>query len=255
MPPPRRRAGVLLVAVAVALGVGRSAIAQDNDPCLTAPVAGQEAQRAGRLLDARTQFAVCGQPKCPAEIVADCTRWARAVEEALPTVVVGAKDPSGRDLVDASVSVDGKPGVGVDARAIAVDPGEHRFVFHRNGAPDVEQRVLLREGEKNRPVIVTLVVPGAATASSAPRVTAPASAPDRPGPCRRRRGYRPGSAPTPARATVAMTALTRAARAPWVSAAASRSPSTARWSAVATSVRRASRTATAGHDERAGAPS
>jgi hypothetical protein len=126
-----------------------------DDACLEAPVEGQRLERAGRLSAARALFETCSRNTCPAEIVEDCTRWARRVDEALPSVVVAARDAQGRDVVDAFVSIDGAPAVAVSARALALDPGTHRFVFRRNKSAPSERQVVLREGEKNREIVVT----------------------------------------------------------------------------------------------------
>jgi hypothetical protein len=157
------------------LGFGASAVivgaspahAQRSDPCLAAPVEGQRLQRAGRLVDARERFAICARNTCPQEIVQDCTRWLRDVEEALPSVVVAARDEQGHDRIDVHVAIDGKPPVDVGARAVSLDPGLHRFVFQR-GSVDVEEQALLREGEKNREIVATFASPLPAPPSPPP---------------------------------------------------------------------------------------
>jgi hypothetical protein len=157
-----RHSGATL-GLALAL-VGSEGSAQRSDPCFTAPLDGQKLQKDGRLLEARVRFSACARNTCPVEIVTDCARWARDVDEALPSVVVAARDSHGRDLVDAQVSIDGQPPFDLSARAIPLDPGPHRFVFMRTGDADIEQNVLLREGEKNREISATF---GAATTSPA----------------------------------------------------------------------------------------
>jgi hypothetical protein len=149
------------------LGSG-AALGQEADPCLGAPVEGQELQKAGRLLEARDRFVVCARDTCPAEIVQDCTRWTREVEEALPSVVVGARDGDGQDLQDVRVGIDGGEAAAVSARAIPLNPGGHRFVFRRQGRPDVEKQIVLHEGEKNREVIATFGVPSAVRSTPIP---------------------------------------------------------------------------------------
>jgi hypothetical protein len=154
---------------ALALFASSRARAQSEEECLKSPVDGQKLQRAGKLLDARERFRMCARSACPAEIVRDCTQWSRAVEDALPSVVMAARDRQGRDLIDVDVSIDGDASAAVGERAVSLDPGMHRFVFHRSGNPDIEQRVLLREGEKSRRIAATF---GAET----PMVVPPARA-------------------------------------------------------------------------------
>jgi hypothetical protein len=95
-----RALGLLLpFAVAAAIAsTSEPARAQRGDPCLTAPVDGQKLHKAGKLVEARDRFAVCARNTCPGEIVQDCTRWSREIDEALPSVVMAAQDPEGGDL-------------------------------------------------------------------------------------------------------------------------------------------------------------
>jgi hypothetical protein len=151
----------LLVAVAVASAGGSSistARADGSDRCLAAPVEGQKLQRAGKLLDARDRFATCATNTCPAEVVENCMRWLRQVDDELPSVVVAARDPKGRDLTDVRVSIDGKAATEMSTRAVRLDPGPHTFVFRQGGSADQEQQVIVRDGEKNRQVVATFGV-------------------------------------------------------------------------------------------------
>ncbi len=158
---------ILGAAVAIAL-YSPFAVAQRPDPCLTAPVEGQKLQKAGKLLEAREQFGICARASCPTEIVHDCIEWARTVDNALPSIVVAARDAEGRDLVDVRVSMDGSPLALLGARATAVNPGTHRFVFQRSGATDVAQEIIVREGQKNREIVATFAPPPKPPSSSRP---------------------------------------------------------------------------------------
>jgi hypothetical protein len=147
--------------------------AADVQSCLGASEAGQRARRAGRLREARDQFLLCSADACPSAVRRDCADWQGEVLAVLPSVVFGAKDGSGRDLVDVSVAMDGKPLTSqLDGKAIAIDPGLHTFTFERAGAsPHVEQ-ALVKEGEKTRSV--TVLFGDVKPASSAgPSVTPP----------------------------------------------------------------------------------
>jgi len=151
--------------------LGGTAAADESDACLSAPLDGQKLQKAGKLLDAHDKFNACARKTCPTEIVQYCTRQLSAVEEALPTVVMAARDEDGHDLVDVRVSIDGKPPVPMSARAISMDPGPHKFVFERGSADAgkaVDQQVILREGEKHREVVVTFALKAKTMAVPAP---------------------------------------------------------------------------------------
>jgi hypothetical protein len=164
----RLSGATLGLALALLGGVGS---AQRPDPCFTAPVEGQKLQKDGKLLEARVRFGACARNTCPVEIVRDCARWARDVDEALPSVVVAARDSHGQDLVDVQVSIDGAPPFDLSARAIPLDPGPHRFVFIRTGTADIAENALLREGEKNREISATF-----GTAATPPAAPSPMTA-------------------------------------------------------------------------------
>jgi hypothetical protein len=84
----------------------------------------------------------------------ECGQWLIEVEAASPSVVVSARDESGRDLLDVKVTIDGGPAA-LDGKVIRLDPGRHTIRFERANAAPKEEVVLLTEGEKARPVSVT----------------------------------------------------------------------------------------------------
>jgi hypothetical protein len=67
-------------------------------------------------------------------------------------VVIHAVDAAGGDIVGARAVVDGARLDGaLDGRAVAIDPGEHTLrVEAEAGARFVEQRIVIREGERDR---------------------------------------------------------------------------------------------------------
>jgi len=87
----------------------------------------------------------------------DCSRWLTEVEGLVPSIVLAAHDPGGRDLLDVSVALDGQPLVSrLDGRPLDVNPGDHVVRFESAGYEASEQRVLFREGEKARSLSVTM---------------------------------------------------------------------------------------------------
>jgi hypothetical protein len=145
-----------------------SRAAPEGDVCLTAPVDGQRARKAGELLEARERFTTCASRTCPARIVQECTRWLHEVDDALPSVVAIAKDGGGADLVDVKIQIDERPVEDISARAIPLDPGRHKIVFHRIGNADIAEDVLLHEGEKNRNIVATFKPAPALLVASTP---------------------------------------------------------------------------------------
>jgi hypothetical protein len=175
--------GSVCVALSVALW-GASARADGPPPdkaaCLDASSQAQGLRDAHKLLEARAKLRVCAQQACPAVVQKDCLTWIDAVEQSLPTVVIAAKDGTGRDLFDVKVTADGQPlTTKLTGDAIAMNPGPHAFHFETADGVVLDQQVMVREGVKNQSVAVVL---GQATGPAAPTppTANPAGQPDTP---------------------------------------------------------------------------
>lgn len=133
--------------------------ADERAQCVAASEKAQQLRNAGKLSEAREQLVVCGRAECPKLIQQDCTQWMSEVLGMLPSVVPGAKDRRGRDIVDVKVSVDGKPVTDtLDGKPLPIDPGVHILKFETKGAPAIEEKIVVRQGEKNRIVTVTFAI-------------------------------------------------------------------------------------------------
>lgn len=127
------------------------------DRCASHAEAGQTSRLAGRLRSAREHFISCASDACPRVVRIDCARWLSEVESEQPTVVVRARDADGQDVSDVRVFVDGeKVAERTDGLPIPVDVGERALRFERPGEPAIEQRVIVRSGERGR--VVTVVI-------------------------------------------------------------------------------------------------
>jgi hypothetical protein len=148
----------LFVVAALALAPASRAYADDTkQTCISASEDGQRQRQDGKLLRARELFAACSRAECPALVRTDCATWTGELVETLPSVVFAARDESGADLVRVRVSSDGAVlREGLDGKPVDVDPGEHHFRFEAEGFLPGEAHAVLRVGEKNRPVSVTL---------------------------------------------------------------------------------------------------
>lgn len=160
------RSRVIATSLALLLATTSLARAQPNDAnkqrCLDAYTAGQEAREQRRLLDARRELETCGQDFCPTPIRKDCVTWASEVEASLPSIVLGAVDAGGADVVWVNVLMDGKRiATTLDGRAIPVDPGPHNFRFEAEGRKPFVLDVIVLEGQKNR--LVQAKLDGGAT--------------------------------------------------------------------------------------------
>jgi hypothetical protein len=89
----------------------------------------------------------------------DCIKGATQIDAALPTVVFEAVDAAGNDLSAVHVTMDGERLADrLTGTALEVDPGEHVFVFEAGGQ-NVEKRLIIHQGEKNRRERVLLGAP------------------------------------------------------------------------------------------------
>ncbi len=128
--------------------------------CLDAVSKGQTLQDAHRFVEARAQFQACARAACPGVVQSDCAKWVVALDSALPTVVISAKDDGGKDVLDVKVSVDGRPLVDAAAgQAVPVNPGLRTFRFERSDGSVVTQQSVVKEGEKRQSVLAVFSVP------------------------------------------------------------------------------------------------
>jgi hypothetical protein len=165
------------------LGAPRDAVAADATSlaCIRSAEEGQAARDQGKLLRARELFAACSARECPAVLRRDCARWTEDAKQATPSVVVVARDASGRDIVDVRASIDGQlRQTRLDGTLIELDPGAHVVRVDMTNRPPVEVRVVFGSGEKNRTIVLTMAnapappkPKGAETPATAPPPAAP----------------------------------------------------------------------------------
>jgi hypothetical protein len=157
----------LRIAAAVLLGVSLAPSSNaETQACFDAALRGQKLEREGKLLAARDIFVSCAQQSCPEAVMKQCTAWAAAVNDVLPTVVLGARDDHGRDLTDVTVTVDDQPAT-LQGRGILLDPGRHTLRWRRSTGAVLETSIVLREHEKGRHVEVTFSSPSRSSMAAA----------------------------------------------------------------------------------------
>jgi hypothetical protein len=131
--------------------------ADDKAVCLEATERGQSLRATHKLVEARKQFLACARAECPAIVQQTCGGWLTEIEKSLPSVVITAKDASGADVVDVTVTVDGEPLVTkLDGEAISVDPGRHVFRFSSPDGTMLERPAVIKEGVKDQGLAVVL---------------------------------------------------------------------------------------------------
>ncbi len=179
---PARTTAICTI-IALSSSISTRAFAADKDKnekraCATAAEDAQRARNEGKLISAKDYLDICTRPLCPAPVRKDCEGWSAEIEKAMPTVVVAAKDDNGGDIVDVKVSVDGNVITNkLDGLSIPVDPGAHLFRFEKQSgdADPVEQKIVIKEAEKDRKIDVHMHVapPPPEAAPAPPPVIAP----------------------------------------------------------------------------------
>lgn len=139
---------------------------EDRQRCVDSFKRAQRLRRKGELLSARAELLACGQPSCPDMIEVKCIGWADEVRAAIPSLVVHVRDHLGRDVVDATILVDGEPvSTTAEGLPIEVDPGVHALgVRVRDRSTTV--RFVATQGTKDRPIRVMLPEPAPAASQA-----------------------------------------------------------------------------------------
>lgn len=137
---------------------GAATEADDYEPlaeplasCVRAFRAGQKLRRGAQLLASRDKLVVCAHPRCPAILSDKCVQWLREVDAAMPSVLIAATDPQGRETALVRVTADGRAvRERLDGRPVSLDPGDHVLRFEHPGSPVQRRWVVLSEGEPPR---------------------------------------------------------------------------------------------------------
>jgi hypothetical protein len=130
------------------------------DACINSYEQAQRLRKSGDLTAARDALMACSRDTCPDIAKTDCTRWLAEVRQDMPSIVVGARFGDGRDAIEVTVMLDGKPLTErLDGHAIELNPGVHVLRFETKGRAPVEERVSIRVGERNRRIMATFADP------------------------------------------------------------------------------------------------
>lgn len=150
----------------VTVGIGTlasapPALAATPAECVAASDRGQAKRDEGHLLASRAELVACAADSCPAIVKRECSRWLGEVDERIPSLVVSVKESSGKDVLGAEVSVDGKPvAVAGAGRAFQLDPGTHVVRAVVRGRAPIEETIVARERERDRTVTLFLAPVG-----------------------------------------------------------------------------------------------
>ncbi|MDI3287198.1 hypothetical protein [Polyangium sp. 15x6] len=174
---PFALAGLLVACPRAAAAAPEESSDEQKQACADASEQGQELRDQGKLLAARGRFLACAAEACPPIVRKDCADWLADLDERTPSIVLEARGPEGQDLTDVRV-LEGERELAssLDGKAIPLDPGEHRLRYEWPSAPPVEERIVLREGERRRRLSVRF----APAAPPPPKTPTPVAPPPRP---------------------------------------------------------------------------
>jgi hypothetical protein len=140
--------------------LGTPARAQSVELCVSSYDRAQRLRHEEKLILARQELIVCGQASCPEQTAGECARWLHDVNDAVPSIVITARDATGADLIDVAVEVDGVTlARHLEGKAIELDPGEHRLRLRAAWGDSIERRVVADEGVKNKKVEIIFSAP------------------------------------------------------------------------------------------------
>jgi hypothetical protein len=172
-----RRAAKTGASGAIALVLcATSASAKENKKAictvaLTAYKHGVEANKAGHVREARSSFAACTEATACGGLVPKCRALYDKLGAEMPSVVPIVTDENGAPRVDVEVKVDGELLTSqLDGRGLPVEAGLHEFVFSTDKGVIATEKVMVAEGQRNRPIAVTI---GGAKVASVAAVTVP----------------------------------------------------------------------------------
>ena len=167
------------VRAAIVLGtIAWSSVAQaeptDRKVCLAAVDEGQTLRDEGKLKEAREKFLLCASAGCPSVIVKQCDEWVAAVERDTPTVLFRLHEASGKEVIDVRVIIDGKlVSNTISGQPLALEARDHTFRFELADGRSIEERLVIRVGEKNRMIESTFPAPSTPEAVPPPIIAPP----------------------------------------------------------------------------------
>jgi hypothetical protein len=172
---------IRMLAIAVGLAAAPLSVASPAHAgpkeCVAAADEGQKLRDDGKLNAAREKFIACAAKTCPGVVSKQCSQWLVEIEHDMPTLTFRALDEQGKETIDVKVVVDGGTvSQTIDAHALALDPGEHKVRYERPDGRAIEEKVMLRPGEKNRLIELSFQVKPAPVET--PKVVLPPPVPE-----------------------------------------------------------------------------
>lgn len=132
---------------------GKSSVTLDQ--CLSAHRDSQQFRNRGKLIESQQLLQSCADDACPAPVRRDCARWVGEVAAQIPSVVfrLESKGTDSTPIVRVFVNDDLTYSV-LPIRPVQFNPGRYKLRFATEGKQEVEQDLVLEEGEKAKEVSV-----------------------------------------------------------------------------------------------------
>lgn len=129
----------------------------DKKACAASFEKAQQLHHDNKYSSARAELVTCTDASCPGWIKDECKKINDDIDRNQPSIVIIARDASGKDVGDATVTIDGEARPEkTNGVAIRVDPGEHTVRIARPDSSGKEQaaeeKFIARAGDKNREV-------------------------------------------------------------------------------------------------------
>jgi hypothetical protein len=113
-------------------------------------------EQSGHLRQAKDTLLACMKATCGG-VKLRCTALFSQLESDTPSVVPLVVDEGGDPRTDVQVTMDNELLTSrLDGRALPVDPGLHEFSFSADGSVLASQKVMIVQGQRNRPINVAL---------------------------------------------------------------------------------------------------
>ena len=130
---------------------------EEKHACAAAYTQAEEKAKAAHLREAKDLLSKCARATCGTFLHQECTTLYTQLDADVPSVVPLVTDDSGlpHDVVE--VRMDGELLTSqLDGHALQVDPGKHEFSFSSGGTVFSVQKVMIVQGQRNRPIAVKL---------------------------------------------------------------------------------------------------
>lgn len=156
--------GLLVVLVpgqALARAKSKAASSQDKRVCVDAFNQARERAQSAHLREAKEMLGKCARAVCGSFLQQECTTLYTQLEAEIPSIVPVVTDDAGLPHALVELKMDGELlARTLDGHGIAVDPGKHEFSFATDAGVFAKKRIMIVQGQRNRPISVVLHVGG-----------------------------------------------------------------------------------------------